>query len=140
MSRHRPKVNVFNRQRKLRVATASLKEFLHQLSGQMDLQTGFTVVLISDSAMKTYNRQFRGQNRTTDILAFPDDDGQEDSYLGDILICVETADRQRKKSLLKELQVLSLHGLLHLLGYDHHTDGGKMQTLERKLRREFQLH
>ena len=106
----------------------------------MDLQTGFTVVLISDSAMKTYNRQFRGQNRITDILAFPDDDGQEDSYLGDILICVETADRQRKKSLLKELQVLSLHGLLHLLGYDHHTDGGKMQTLERKLRREFQLH
>ena len=87
------------------------------------------------------NRQFRGQNRTTDVLAFPDDDdGQEDSYLGDILICVETADRQRKKSLLKELQVLSLHGLLHLLGYDHHTDGGKMQTLERKLRREFQLH
>ena len=122
------------------MATASLKEFLHQLSDQMDLQTGFTVVLISDSAMKTYNRQFRGQNRITDILAFPDDDGQEDSYLGDILICVETADRQRKKSLLKELQVLSLHGLLHLLGYDHHTDGGKMQTLERKLRREFQLH
>jgi probable rRNA maturation factor len=123
------------------VETDSLKEFLHQLSGQMALQTGFTVVLISDSAMKTYNRRFRGQNRTTDVLAFPDDDdGLEDPYLGDILICVESAERQRKKSLLQELQVLSLHGLLHLLGYDHHTDGGKMQTLERKLRREFQLH
>ena len=141
MSRHRLKVNVFNRQRKLRVETASLREFLHQLSGQLALQTGFTVVLISDLAMKSYNRQFRGQDRTTDVLAFPDDeDGQEDFYLGDILICVETADRQRKKSLLKELKVLSLHGLLHLLGYDHHTDGGMMQTLERKLRREFQLH
>ena len=117
--------------------TASLREFLHQLSGQLALQTGFTVVLISDLAMKSYNRKFRGQDRTTDVLAFPDDeDEQEDFYLGDILICVETADRQRKKSLLKELKVL----LLHLLGYDHHTDGGMMQTLERKLRREFQLH
>ena len=141
MSRHRPKVNVFNRQRKLPVETASLREFLHQLSGQMALETGFTVVLISDSAMKTYNQRFRGQNRTTDVLAFPDDeDGQEDSYLGDILICVETADRQRKKPLLEELKLLSLHGLLHLLGYDHHMDGGRMQALERKLRREFQLH
>jgi ssRNA-specific RNase YbeY (16S rRNA maturation enzyme) len=41
--------------------------------------------------------------------------------------------------LLEELKVLSLHGLLHLLGHDHHTDGGTMQALERKLRREFQL-
>ena len=98
-------------------------------------------MLISDSAMKTYNQRFRGQNRTTDVLAFPDDDGGDrDSYLGDILVCVETADRQKRKTLLEELKLLSLHGLLHLLGYDHHTDGGSMQALERKLRREFQLH
>lgn len=121
--------------------TGSLREFLHQLSGQMALETGFSVVLISDSAMKTYNRRFRGQNRTTDVLAFPDDDGgDEDSYLGDILVCVESADRQKEKTLLEELKLLSLHGLLHLLGHDHHTDGGTMQALERKLRREFQLH
>ena len=122
--------------------TASLREFLHKLSVQMVLQAEFTVVLISDSAMKTYNRRFRGQDRTTDVLAFPDDEenGQENAYLGDILVCVETADRQRKKTLLEELQLLSLHGLLHLLGYDHHTDGGKMQVLERKLRKDFQLH
>ncbi len=119
--------------------TGSLREFLHQLSGQMALEIGFSVVLISDSAMKTYNRRFRGQDHATDVLAFPDDEGDEESYLGDILVCVETADRQKKKSLLEELKVLSLHGLLHLLGHDHHTDGGTMQALERKLRREFQL-
>lgn len=120
--------------------TAPLKEFLHQLSVEMTLETGFTVVLISELAMRTYNRQFRGQNRTTDVLAFPDDeDGQEDAYLGDILICVQTADRQRNKTLLEELKLLSLHGLLHLLGHDHHTDGGKMKALERKIRGEFQL-
>lgn len=120
--------------------TVSLREFLYQLSGQMALEIGFSVVLISELAMKNYNRQFRGQNRTTDVLAFPDDeDGQEDAYLGDILICVQTADQQRKKTLLEELKLLSLHGLLHLLGHDHHTDGGKMKALESKLRGKFQL-
>lgn len=141
MTRHRRKVNVFNRQRKLPVEVTPLREFLYQLSGQMALETSFTVVLISDSAMKSYNRQFRGENQTTDVLAFPDDDNaQEDPYLGDILICVEMADRQRKRTLLEELKSLSLHGLLHLLGYDHHTDGGTMEILEKRLRGEFKLH
>ena len=100
------------------------------------------MVLISDAVMRKHNRQFRGQNRATDVLSFPDEreDGEEDSYLGDILISVEAADRQRNKTLLEELKLLSLHGLLHLLGYDHQTDGGEMKALERKLRREFQLH
>ncbi|MEE8348284.1 MAG: rRNA maturation RNase YbeY [Acidobacteriota bacterium] len=122
--------------------TDSLEGFLHELSSQMVLQAGFTVVLISDSAMRNYNRKFRDQNRTTDVLAFPDGEeaGPEESYLGDILVCVEAADRQKKTTLLEELKSLSLHGLLHLLGYDHHTDEGRMQTLERQLRREFQLH
>ena len=122
--------------------TDSLKEFLHELSSQMVLQAGFSVVLISDSAMRNYNRRFRDQNRTTDVLAFPDGEEiePEESYLGDILVCVEAADRQRKKTLLEELKSLSLHGLLHLLGYDHHTDEGRMQTLERQLRREFRLN
>lgn len=107
----------------------------------MALATSFTVVLISDLAMKSYNRQFRGENQTTDVLAFPDDDNaQEDPYLGDILICVEMADRQKKRTLLEELKLLSLHGLLHLLGYDHHTDGGTMEILEKRLRKEFKLH
>ncbi|MDA2934840.1 rRNA maturation RNase YbeY [Acidobacteria bacterium AH-259-D05] len=106
----------------------------------MAVPTAFSVVLISDAVMRNYNRQFSGQNRATDVLAFPDEDGEEESYLGDILICVDAADRQRKKTLLEELKLLCLHGLLHLLGYDHHADGGEMQALDRKLRREFQLH
>jgi len=119
-----------------------LTNFLYQLSNQMVLQSGFSVVLVNDAAMRDYNREFRGQNRSTDVLSFPDqeDDGDEEPYLGDILICVEAAARQEKDSLLQELQVLSLHGLLHLLGYDHDSDQGEMETLERKLRREFQLH
>ena len=119
-----------------------LRNFLDQLSSQMALETGFSVVLVSDTAMKTYNRDFRGEDRATDVLSFSyeEDDGEEKSYLGDILISVDAAARQQRKTLLEELQVLSLHGLLHLLGYDHQADQGEMETLEGRLRREFQLH
>jgi len=142
LKRHRPKVNVFNRQRKVSVEMKALRNFLDQLSRQMALQTGFSVVLVSDAAMKNYNREFRGEDRATDVLSFSyeEEDGEEDPYLGDILICVDAAARQQRKTLLAELQVLSLHGLLHLLGYDHQADQGEMETLEGKLRREFQLH
>ena len=142
MKRHRPKVNVFNRQRKVSVEMKALRNFLDQLSRQMALQTGFSVVLVSDAAMKNYNREFRGEDRATDVLSFSyeEEDGEEDPYLGDILICVDAAARQQRKTLLAELQVLSLHGLLHLLGYDHQADQGEMETLEARLRREFQLH
>ncbi len=142
LRRRKPKVNVFNRQHKFVIEMEELRNFLDQLSSQMVLQTGFSVVLVSDAAMRDYNREFRGKNRSTDVLSFPnqEDEGDEEPYLGDILICVEAAARQEKHSLLQELQVLSLHGLLHLLGYDHDTDQGEMETLERKLRRKFQLH
>ncbi len=142
MKRHRPKVNVFNMQRKVSVEMKALINFLDQLSSQMALQTDFSVVLVSDAAMKNYNREFRGEDRATDVLSFSyeEEDGEEEPYLGDILICVDTAARQQRKTLLAELQVLSLHGLLHLLGYDHEADQGEMETLEGRLRREFQLH
>ncbi len=142
MKRHRPKVNVFNRQRKVSVEMKAFKNFLDQLSSEMALQTGFSVVLVSDRAMKNYNREFRGEDRATDVLSFSneEEDGEEEPYLGDILICVDAAARQQRKTLLTELQVLSLHGLLHLLGYDHEADQGEMETLEGRLRREFQLH
>lgn len=120
----------------------ALKDFLDKLSIQMAPQTGFSVVLLSDAAMRNYNREFRGEDRATDVLSFPneEEDGEEEPYLGDILICVDAAARQQRETLLAELQALSLHGLLHLLGYDHETDQGEMETLEGRLRREFQLH
>jgi probable rRNA maturation factor len=65
-----------------------------------------------------------------------------DSYLGDIAIAPETARRyarKKRRSLSHELRVLILHGVLHLLGYDHETDRGEMDRIERKLRRRFGL-
>ena len=91
------------------------------------------IALVTDEAMRRLNRDFRRKDHTTDVLSFPGD-----SPLGDVAIAVPTARRQAREmghSLAVELRVLALHGLLHLLGYDHETDRGQMQRAEEKLRR-----
>lgn len=104
----------------------------------------WSVVLVSDRAMRRFNRDFSGNDYATDVLSFPNqpeswEDPKGKPYLGDILISVETANTQRRGSLLDELKLLALHGLLHLLGYDHETDHGEMTSLEDSLRRELGL-
>jgi probable rRNA maturation factor len=98
--------------------------------------------------MRALNRQFRGFDRATDVLSFParngesPDEGEEADYLGDIVISVETARRQaqrRGSTLPRELRILALHGLLHLLGHDHETDSGEMRRIEYRLRRKLRI-
>lgn len=132
---------MFNRQRKLPAATNELRGFLVGLASRLAVSQGFSVILVSDRAMRRLNRQFAGKDYATDVLSFPtsEEDRSGDPYLGDIFISTETADRQGTGELGTELEVLSLHGLLHLLGYDHETDRGQMSRLERRLRRDFGL-
>lgn len=135
---------ILNRQRRHRVSISRLRQFLTLLSRRLrlDRQT-FTLVLVSDRAMRRLNRDFRNQDKPTDVLSFPT--GLEDlphldkPGLGDMIISVETARRQafaRHHSLQRELCVLAIHGLLHLLGYDHEVDRGEMHRKELKLQRE----
>ena len=94
------------------------------------------VALISDRRMRALNRQFRGKDHATDVLSFPSD---ERGFLGDIVIAEGVAKRQAKEhghSLKTEVRTLALHGLLHLLGYDHETDDGRMARAEARLRRQ----
>jgi probable rRNA maturation factor len=96
---------------------------------------GMTVALVSDVRVRTLNQQYRGIDKATDVLSFP---AGEPDYLGDVVIAVGVARRQAREAghaLRSELRVLALHGLLHLLGYDHERDGGRMARLERRLRR-----
>jgi probable rRNA maturation factor len=95
-----------------------------------------TVALVSDARMRTLNRSFRGKDYATDVLSFPTD---EQGSLGDIVIATGVAHRQADDaghSVATELKVLALHGLLHLLGYDHETDKGAMARREATLRKK----
>jgi len=136
-----PNIHVFNRQRQLGVERQPLLGFACQLSVRLGVHSGFAVVLLSDAAIRRFNKQFAGLDKTTDVLSFPSgiENAGDEAYLGDILISVETAERQRKAELEQELKVLMLHGLLHLLGYDHVVDRGEMEELEDRLKGEFAL-
>ncbi len=102
---------------------------------------GLGVRFVGDRAMRLANRRFRGKDTATDVLSFPGEDADEGKgYLGDILISVPTARRQAAAAghgVDRELKVLLLHGILHCLGYDHETDQGEMERLERRLRKRW---
>jgi probable rRNA maturation factor len=128
-----------------------------------------TVCLVSDAEIAHMNESFRKKKGPTDVLSFPSKGSNtaslrrfsgrgvtsrsrrsanprvgiaDDAFLGDIAIAPATARRNAKKfgrTLPNELQVLILHGVLHLLGYDHETDNGQMARIENRLRRKLGL-
>jgi probable rRNA maturation factor len=120
-----------------------------RVSGQV------TVAVITDRAMRVLNRQFRGVDAPTDVLSFPAgpgavhsragtrrDKSSEINHLGDIALAAGVARRQAlayHHALGTELRLLALHGLLHLIGYDHERDQGQMLRLEARLRRRMNL-
>ncbi|HKV24522.1 MAG TPA: rRNA maturation RNase YbeY [Candidatus Acidoferrum sp.] len=159
-----------NRQRKVRVATGKLEEFLGEAlreTGQGDAEV--TVCFVRDAEMAQMNKRYRKKQGSTDVLSFPGEvngskadrgglaarrlmrarkvhaensQPQGRFYLGDIAIAPDTARRYARKngrSLESELRVLILHGVLHLLGYDHESDHGEMDRIEQKLRRRLGL-
>ncbi len=93
-----------------------------------------------DRTVRRLNRDFRGKDKTTDVLSFPGEESPEGRHLGDIVISVPTAERQaasRGAALEEEVKLLLLHGVLHCLGHDHETDAGEMEKLEGRLRRRW---
>ncbi len=118
-----------------------------------------TVALLPDARVRALNRRFRGQDHVTDVLSFHSEDRSRQTadgrrqrsspeprapspdppYLGDIVIAAGLAARQAREaghSVSTEVRILALHGLLHLVGYDHEraSDRGRMDRAERRLR------
>jgi probable rRNA maturation factor len=136
-------IEVVNRQRRRKINSKQWREFtekaLRAIGGN---QRGATIVFVSDDAIRKLNRRFRGKSVATDVLSFPTEaepfEVESRKHLGDVVISVERATTQAKTNRLSfssEVEQLILHGLLHLCGYDHETDNGKMNRLELKLRR-----
>jgi len=105
------------------------------------------VAVVRDERIRAQNRTLRGKDASTDVLSFPADTSPESRdarirdgvrpFLGDIVIARGVAARQARSAghpLDSELRILALHGLLHLLGYDHEHDDGRMRRLEARLR------
>lgn len=133
---------LLNRQRRVRLRLPALREFLRRLQRQLDPRRAFSLCLVSDQTMRRYQRQFRGENAPTDVLSFGSGNGGR--WAGDLLVSADTARRQARRlghPTEAEIKILALHGLLHLLGYEHEAphDATRMARAERRWRRRFAL-
>jgi probable rRNA maturation factor len=114
--------------------------FAANLTVQVSAGRSFACLITDDRALQTLNRDFLGHDYPTDVLSFPF--GHAGVALGDLAISIERAAAQSEEfghSLLDELRILMLHGLLHLTGLDHERDRGAMARAERQWQDAFNL-
>jgi probable rRNA maturation factor len=152
---------ILNRQRAVRVARRPLENFLVRVRKELGLgEADVTVCLVSAAEIARMNEAYRKKKGPTDVLSFPEvhrrapvsfhrerkrsspRDAARRQFLGDVAISPATARRNAKqlgRTLGGELQILILHGVLHLLGYDHETDSGEMDQVEHRLRQRLGL-
>jgi probable rRNA maturation factor len=133
---------IVNRQRRVPVAIHPLQQFYERVRRELGFAPeSVTIQLISDETMARLNETFRKKQGPTDVLSFPANDARPApgaEYIGDIAISPESARRNARRfsrSLPVEMRILVLHGMLHLAGFDHETDQGEMDRLERRLRK-----
>jgi len=142
-----------NHQRIVSVNLPALKQYLQQLEKEIGFGKDCVAIrLIGDAEMARLNGKYRKKKGPTDVLSFPVEADSakpgtlkqqvrraRGEFLGDIAIAPKVARRNAKalgRQLPEELKVLILHGVLHLLGYDHETDRGEMERIEGRLRRK----
>lgn len=117
-----------------------LRRFAERLRAETAAGAAFTVLLTSDRRLRQLNRDFLGKDAPTDVLSFPSPG--PGGFPGEMAISVPRAREQaaaRGHSAETEIAILMLHGLLHLLGHDHETDGGAMRRIETRWRRRLGL-
>ena len=122
------------------ISRRRVRNFAARLQAQVTGGGAFDVLLSDDAELHRLNREFRKRNYATDVLSFPAP--CQNGFLGDLAISIERARAQaleHEHSIEQEVQILMLHGVLHLLGQDHEKDTGQMARLERKWRRRFHL-
>jgi probable rRNA maturation factor len=130
-------VVLLDRQRRRRVRPDRVRRVLRAAARDLGISGELAVVLAGDRTLRSLNARYRGKDKPTDVLSFPGPGGE--AGLGDVVISLDTAERNARalgRTLPQEVDVLALHGFLHVLGYDHETDDGTMDRLERRLRRK----
>jgi probable rRNA maturation factor len=133
-----------SRVRAPKIQKNELIAFLLDLMGRLNLQGSVHVLVCGKRRMANLNREFRGISGPTDVLSFPDGTPGEDGviHIGDIAVAARVVEENARRlghGFEEEMKRMLLHGLLHLLGYDHEADNGRMRRKELKLAREWGL-
>ena len=115
---------------------AQLQRFARSAQKLAEVQGEVDILISSNSRLRDLNRRFRRKDKPTDVLSFPRPSG------GDIAISAQIASENAQRydhNLATELKILVLHGMLHLAGYDHESDNGRMARVESRLRTQLKL-
>jgi probable rRNA maturation factor len=118
------------------VSAAQLQRFALRAQKLVEVQGEVDILIASNKRLHDLNRRFRRKNKPTDVLSFPRPSG------GDIAISAQIARENAQRyghNLATELKILVLHGMLHLAGYDHESDNGRMARTEARLRSQLKL-
>ena len=126
---------------------APIQRFASTLQKQVVRNRSFDILITGDAELRRLNRDFRGKDYPTDVLSFPAALPSEPRrgalwagsgpHLGDIAISLGRARAQAREfghAIEQEVQILMLHGVLHLMGHDHETDSGAMARAEKRWR------
>jgi probable rRNA maturation factor len=154
---------ILNRQRQVTISIGDLEKFSAKLRRLLKIPAeAVTICLVTKADIAKWNRAYRGKNRPTDVLSFTPDEppakqrvprlsrkrtswksnGDISNYWGDIAIAPAVARQNARRfgrDFNDEMRILILHGILHLMGYDHETDNGQMDRREMRLRRQLGL-
>jgi len=117
------------------LARRAVRNFAARLVSEVAGGRSFVCLVTDDRELRRLNREFRKQDHPTDVLSFPAPD--RNGFLGDIAISYQRAQAQAAEyglAVQEEIEILMLHGLLHLLGMDHEADRGRMARAEAKWR------
>ena len=124
------------------LSDTALAKFVARASRASKLAGTVNVLVTGSSELRSLNRRFRGKDQPTDVLSFPPGPIFVNGLAGDIAISADIAKQNALRlghSAAQEIKILTLHGVLHLVGYDHETDHGTMAGKETQLRRSLGL-
>jgi probable rRNA maturation factor len=121
------------------VSSTALARFTSRAQKEAGLRGELAVLVTNNREIQSLNRDFRKKDKPTDVISFP---SEASGVAGDIAISADIAKRNGLElghDVLTELKILILHGILHLAGFDHETDGGEMSRKEIRLRKQLGL-
>ncbi|RDU74050.1 rRNA maturation RNase YbeY [Helicobacter anseris] len=116
-------------------------DFLQDIAKEMSFKD-IELLIVQKDFIQELNKTYRNQDKPTDVLSFPLQDMGADTLLGSIVICIEIAQQQAQTyhhTLQEEIALLLIHGILHLLGFDHEKDNGEHREVEQKWIHHFKL-
>ncbi len=125
------------------VTPRALARFVARARKAAGLEGAVNIVVSNDRELRSLNRRYRGKDRTTDVLSVPAATSTGAAkFAGDVILSAQEAARNARRlghPVAAEIKVLILHGVLHLAGYDHERDRGRMARIEDRLRRRLHL-